>query len=816
MFRTLFSNQATTAATVISYKSLSSSLSRLALLTALALSTPVMISSASAESLSKQSYDVPAGKTQAVLETIASQSGISLIFDEDLTEVSSNAVKGEYDPVAAMKLVLSGSGFELKKINDTTYSIVRRVSAAQPIELEQVVVTAGRAKRNSRAIPASVVVIDDEQILQHIQGGGDTASLISKFVPGMAFSNQTMSGASQNFRGRSVQVLVDGQSRNTPLRNVSRTFTVIDLNQIERVEVVPGARSDYGNGATGGTINFITKQATDEHKITVKVGTSAFTENVGKSIAPELSVTATGTEGMFDYSAILSAEMTRDAYTGDGELAPSDPLIGQGGLDNTKNFNLSLKGGLNFTDEKRLQASVNIVERNQDPEYFTDYTTDPVSVDTSSPYQGESIRERSQYFSLDYSDTETAIGDLQAKLYVDNINKRFAYSPISAANPAVPAFPGTTTPDPDGQSEIETRRIGLRLTVDTNLDELSDGMKFTWGGDLSYDDTQQKFQDGQDRIAPMSQVGAAGFGQISVPFSIFEFTGGARFEYFEMDIDDFIRPAYAYQVAPATFVQVPQAAVTGGSHTYHEAVFNAGVVAHLSEPVDAFVNYSEGFSIPDVGSFTSRAGFGGIPTDFSVFSPKANVVRSLEGGLRYNKFGVRGEISAYVTNSDYGTTFDLATNSLSQQEEQIWGVELSGSYPINDWLSIGGVASFIKGRYDTDADGELDADLPMNRIPSEISTSLYADMYFWEDLNLRVTGNYAGGRDGRDANGDFEVDPSFTMDVSARYPVLEGELALGVTNLFDSDQKNVTATAVRGFPITEYGRRVAISYTKTF
>jgi iron complex outermembrane receptor protein len=38
---------------------------------------------------------------------------------------------------------------------------------------------------------------------------------------------------------------------------------MIDLNTVERIEVVAGASSLYGAGATGGTVNFITKKATD-------------------------------------------------------------------------------------------------------------------------------------------------------------------------------------------------------------------------------------------------------------------------------------------------------------------------------------------------------------------------------------------------------------------------------------------------------------------------------------------------------------------------------------------------------------------------
>ncbi|MEP3247068.1 MAG: TonB-dependent receptor [Sneathiella sp.] len=764
------------------------------------------------------SFDIKTGDLQKILRDIAARGDLSLIFEHDLSGVKTQqGIIGSFDLRDALQRALDGTSYQLRQLDATTYSIVLR-EVSSPTQIDEIIVTAGRAKRSAKALPASVIVISPDEIAQHVQGGGDAATLVGRFVPGLASSNQTLSGASQTFRGRGVQVLVDGHTRNTPLRNVSRTLTVIDLNQIERIEVVPGARSDYGNGATGGTLNFITKSATKDHEITISAGVSAFTENVGKSLAPEASVTFTGTEGSLDYAAILTAEMTQDAYTGDGDLAPSDPLIGQGGLDNTKNFSLSLKGGWNATPNKRLQVSFNIVELNQEPEFNSDYSTDPVSADPSSPYTGDSIRERSKYFALDYSDSDTALGELSTKFFADDIRKRFALSPISAANPAVPANAGTTDANPDGQSENLTQRLGIRVTMDSSLGNYVEGMKLTWGGDLDYDETSQDLQDGQHRAAPMQQIGVAGFGQLSVPFSIFEFSGGLRYEYFDLKIEDFTRPAYAFRAAPGVIVPVAAVDVTGGSHTYRELVFNAGVVAHVSDPVDAFVNYSEGFSLPDVGSITSRAGFGGVPADFSSFSPKANVVRSLETGIRYKSDTLRAELSAYVSKSDYGTTFDLATNSISQQKERIWGVEFSGEYDVRDWIAVGGVASFIKGEYDSDGDGQIDADLPANRIPSETKLSLYTDMNVLEDLNIRVTGNLEGGRSG-DAgatSGRFDIDPSFTLDVSARYPLFGGEVAVGMLNAFDSGSDNVTATAVRGFPVTEYGRRAVLSYTKTF
>jgi outer membrane receptor protein involved in Fe transport len=53
------------------------------------------------------------------------------------------------------------------------------------------------------------------------------------------------------------QLLVrsDGMPTNAPRRDVSRIPSLIDLNMVERIELVAGASSLYGAGATGGAIS---------------------------------------------------------------------------------------------------------------------------------------------------------------------------------------------------------------------------------------------------------------------------------------------------------------------------------------------------------------------------------------------------------------------------------------------------------------------------------------------------------------------------------------------------------------------------------
>jgi len=112
------------------------------------------------------------------------------------------------------------------------------------IRLEDVVVTATRSARPVSSIPGSVQVVTRKEIEDQLSLSSNPADLLAKYVPGYSANNENISGASENFRGRNVQVLVDGVPRNTPLRDVSRIISLIDLHQIERDPVLPGRPTD--------------------------------------------------------------------------------------------------------------------------------------------------------------------------------------------------------------------------------------------------------------------------------------------------------------------------------------------------------------------------------------------------------------------------------------------------------------------------------------------------------------------------------------------------------------------------------------------
>jgi len=122
--------------------------------------------------------------------------------------------------------------------------VAKTASETKNIEakLPTIVMTATRTPKSIAEIAGTVQTISADEI----------ASL--------APSSGTSSNYGQTMRGRNVLVMIDGVSQ-TGSRDVARQLNSISPNMIDHIEVISGATSIYGSGATGGIINIITKRA---------------------------------------------------------------------------------------------------------------------------------------------------------------------------------------------------------------------------------------------------------------------------------------------------------------------------------------------------------------------------------------------------------------------------------------------------------------------------------------------------------------------------------------------------------------------------
>lgn len=146
-----------------------------------------------------------------------------------------------------------------------------------PVELDVMVVTATRSAQSLADAPAAVTVVNERKIeSKTVSRLGDALDQVpSLYLQNGAFGpSQGTSGTSgMSLRGidqNKTLILLDGQ----PIQDASSgkvNWRIPFVEDIERIEVVPGAFSSlYGSNAIGGVINIITKQP-DKREFSVKL-----------------------------------------------------------------------------------------------------------------------------------------------------------------------------------------------------------------------------------------------------------------------------------------------------------------------------------------------------------------------------------------------------------------------------------------------------------------------------------------------------------------------------------------------------------------
>ena len=183
------------------------------------------------------------------------------------------------------------------------------------LQLDEVVVTAGRVDEKKREITSNVTVIDEEEIQR--SSARDLGDLLAEKNIGhiQKYPGALTSIGIRGFRTEShgndlegyVLILLNGRRAGTG--NAAKIMT----KNIERVEIVRGPASvQYGSAAMGGVVNVITKQGKDKP--------TAFVEGVlGSFDHEEGSIGLSGQAKGFDFSGTFTRESRDDYDTAHGE-----------------------------------------------------------------------------------------------------------------------------------------------------------------------------------------------------------------------------------------------------------------------------------------------------------------------------------------------------------------------------------------------------------------------------------------------------------------------------------------------------------------
>ncbi|WP_233009240.1 TonB-dependent receptor [Rheinheimera faecalis] len=642
------------------------------------------------------------------------------------------------------------------------------LAAESTTEIETISVSATRSSYPVSTVPATITVIDQEELKSQLAVTQDLSQILGNLLPSFSPSRQKLTANGETLRGREPLYMIDGVPQSTPLRNGSRDGNTIDPSMIERIEIIRGANAIQGMGASGGIINIITKSP-GEHKHQVSLSGSVPT--AGGSDTQGYKASYLFSEQFDDVSLVTGAAFNKTGLYLDGNGNPIGVDTTQGDTMDSDTVDLFIKSKWQMTKVQSLQLMINHFDLKGNNNYVTVNGNAAAGIPTTSARgvtEGKPSQNKVTSASLDYQHQDIAGGQLNLQLFAQDFASMFGGSRAAVfQDPAL----GAAIFD---QSQNISEKVGSRLTY-FRADLADTGVDLSTGLDWLQDSTYQELVMTNRNWVPETEfTNYAPFVQLRYnQIKNWTFSAGARYEYGQLSVADF-----------TTLASSNSSFVTGGEPSFNELLKNFGVVHQWSDSIRVYASYSEGFSMPDVGRVLR-----------AINKPNQSVAQFLnlqpvvsdnaEVGIELTEDNYRLQLSYFQSDSDLGSRLQADADgiySVMREQTEISGFEAEGEYNLTDNSSLGFTYARTDGRYDSNNDGQVDKDLGgINIAPERLN--LYWLQQWPMQLSSRVQLSQLFDVDYNDGS---SFDGYHTLDLSGRYDTNNwGSWTLGLENALD-------------------------------
>ncbi len=243
---------------------------------------------------------------------------------ETITDASGNFGFNNL-PAGNETIIFSHIGYRTKKLDivltpDSDLNLNISLTPS-PISIGEVPVFSTKtiSLLNNQPLPVDILTSSEIKIKNDI-----SVPDLLKNQPGLALGRDGIWGTQLSIRGlskSSIITMVDGNRIETAT-DIAAALSLIDVNDIERIEVIKGAASSiYGTGALGGVVNIITKTGSYNNNFTMGGSVSGSYATVNKENDENISLEA----GAPKWYARLNSTFRKagNAYTPRGYLPNS-------------------------------------------------------------------------------------------------------------------------------------------------------------------------------------------------------------------------------------------------------------------------------------------------------------------------------------------------------------------------------------------------------------------------------------------------------------------------------------------------------------
>lgn len=689
-------------------------------------------------------------------------------------------------PAGEHRLKVSRVGYKTvnKKVSLQEGDTVELELTLQPTALgmNEVVKSASREREILDRTPSSVSVVDRQEIEDQMVVHREMNDILGQTVPGMAQSTRSGSNFGQNLRGRPSLVMIDGIPQSTPLRDGERDLRTLDPSVVERIEVVKGANAIYGHGATGGFINYITREPAQEpFESSTSVNGNLSLTYPDSSEGYRINQSFSGTVGNFDYVLSGSYEKNGLWKDADGNIIPIDPQL-QGGIPLSETWNGFGKLGYQIAPKHRVRLTYNVYSHQQNPVYRQVAGTvgeEPAEAVRQDPGVEEPRGTRGNHnANLSYVGKDVLSNtDLEANFYYQDFETVFSRSTL---------FKG------GGQTMIRSEKKGGRVQLATDL-EISEGIgtELVYGVDALNDVTSQPLLDGRLSAPPMDLFTVGPFLQSNTELGEhWTLKAGVRWENASIEVDDYRTVPQLNQVTDQFTVGGQE--VQGGTLEYDALTYNAGLNYNRWAAFTPFVSYSKGFSLADLGRVLRTAD----ENTLDKLRTEPVLVDNYEFGFRSAFEQFRLEINTFASHSELGASYretETGDFVVSRSPELVYGAEASLRIQPSERFNMSFTYSYIEGKLDGNDNGaffdEADPYLTGSRIaPPKFTQD--ASYKITEDWRIGISSLYSMDRDrfpNSDAFGEGSVEDYFITDLRSSYRMDPLTIEVGIENLFNAD-----------------------------
>ncbi len=584
-------------------------------------------------------------------------------------------------------------------------------------------------------------------VAQNVKTSADVADALSQSVPGVDMSRRSGIANDILIRGQkrdNISVEVDGTKVYGACPNrMDPPISHVLANQIETIEVIEGPYDVTNYGTMSGGVKITTKEPSKKTKGQINVGFGAWNYK-------KFGATVTGGNDIVRLLLTASRESSDQYKDGNGHTLTEQVKYSNAPAGNK--YQTKYEDMQAYTKESVMAKAFVKTAENQELRLSTTANRSDNVLYANSPM--DAISDDSNIYSIAYN-----IKNISDKY--KNVNLEYYYSDVD--HPMSTEYRNSAlNPLYNKTNHMKTSMQGIKLKNNFQLEKYklllgAEASKRTWKGEYVNNVSGNFLGKSIDNALTTNE---ALFATLEKNYAAFNVKIGARYDHSKVQDDN-----AAHQ-----------------SNTYDALNANIFTTYALNSENKLFAGFGQASRVPDGRELYFMKSGNTIGTP----NLKQTTNQEIDAGFKTNNDYFDFKIKAFYSKlSNYiYINADKTANAFENIDATVYGAELSGTYYINDDITLDMGASYKRGQKDKALTGQQDKDLA-DMAPLRGKLALNYEYANNSLATIAVEGSDAWSRYDAD-NGEQALAGWSVLNMKIKHAINKKfDITIGANNIFD-------------------------------